>query len=309
MTRPPAPPVTDEVRLPLPQPYDVPWARWYLEAHAVTGLELVVGDRYVRTLALPSGPALLALTVEGGAVTVDLSGVPAPDRPGVVAAVRRLLDLDTDGAAVDARLAQDPALAASVGGAPGVRVLGTVDGWELLVRTMVGQQISLAAARTHLGRLVAALGEPVSHVSGPMGATAGWRLFPTAAAVAHGGRQVLTGPRQRVAAVVSAAEVVAAGGLDLAPGRDPARLRSELLALSGVGPWTAGYVAMRLSPDPDVLLAGDLVVREGARVLGIETGDLTRSDRWSPYRSYATMHLWRVALAARSAVPGDGAPA
>jgi AraC family transcriptional regulator of adaptative response / DNA-3-methyladenine glycosylase II len=124
----------------------------------------------------------------------------------------------------------------------------------------------------------------------------GWRLFPSAARVAERGRDVLVGPRARVEAVLAAATTVADGSLDLSPGRDPAVLRSELLALRGVGPWTASYVAMRLARDPDVLLTTDLVVRQGAEVLG---ADLNRAGRWSPYRSYATMHLWRAALAAR----------
>lgn len=286
--------------LPLPRPYDVAWTRWYLQAHVVVGLERYADGWYARTLATSAGPALLAVQINDDEVLLDLSGVPTAGRSEAVDGVRRLLDLDTDGAAVDARLSLDPALGPSVSAAPGVRVPGTTDGWELLVRTMVGQQISLAAARTHLGRLVAALGEPVPPADGGVSPDASpGRLFPTPAAVAEGGPGVLAGPRRRVAAVVAAAQAVAEGRLDLSAGRDADLLRSDLLRLPGVGPWTADYVAMRLSPDPDVLLAGDLVVRQGARLLGIEPADLARRDRWSPYRSYATMHLWRVALAAR----------
>jgi AraC family transcriptional regulator of adaptative response / DNA-3-methyladenine glycosylase II len=168
-------------------------------------------------------------------------------------------------------------------------VPGALDGWELLLRTMMGQQISLAAARTHLARLAAVLGEPVDGVPS-------WRLLPTAEAVAAQGAAILTGPRSRVEAVVCAARAVADGSLVLGGVRDPAELRSELLELRGVGPWTASYVVMRLTRDPDVLLTSDLVVRQGARVLGV---DLSTADRWAPYRSYATMHLWRAALATR----------
>ena len=291
-----------EVRLALPRPYDVAWTRWYLEAHTVPGLERFVAGRYARTLALPSGPALLSLWFDDDAVVLDLSAVPTADRSEAIAVARRVLDLDTDGAAVDARLSLDPALAGSVSQAPGVRVPGTTDGWELLVRTMVGQQISLPAARTHLTRLVAALGEPVPGGEADDANSLLPRLFPTAAAVAAEGLTVLSGPRRRVAAVITAAEAVAGGRLDLAPGRDAALLRADLLSLPGVGPWTADYVVMRLAPDPDVLLSGDLVVLQGAALLGIEPGGLADRDRWSPYRSYATMHLWRVALAARGVV-------
>jgi AraC family transcriptional regulator, regulatory protein of adaptative response / DNA-3-methyladenine glycosylase II len=214
------------------------------------------------------------------------SGRPAAD---LLTRIRALLDLDADAEAVARHLAQDPALAPAVAAAPGVRVPGALDGWELLLRTMVGQQISLAAARTHLARLVVALGQPV------VGA-AEWRLLPAADVVAERGLEVLTGPRARVESVVAAAAAVAGGSVDLSPAGDAERLRTDLRALRGVGPWTADYVAMRLARDPDVLLATDLVVRQGAEVLG---ADLRRSARWSPYRSYATMHLWRAALGAR----------
>lgn len=296
------------VRVPLPVPYDVAWSRWYLGAHTVPGLEAWVGPpddlAYARTLTLSSGPALFTLRLSDDAVHVGLAHGDAADLGEAVAVARRLLDLDADGAAVDGLLAQDDALAPSVAAAPGLRVPGAADGWELLVRTMVGQQISLTAARTHLGRLVAALGAPVDRWPGPPdGGGRLWRLFPTPQAVAADGPDVLGGPRRRVAAVVTAAALVADGGLDLAPGREPAALRAELLALPGVGPWTADYVVMRLTSHRDVLLTGDLVVQQGARLVGLTPADLAETGRWSPYRSYATMHLWRVAVAARTSRP------
>ncbi len=288
------------VRLALPQPYDVGWARWYLGAHTVPGLESDEGGAYARALTLASGPAVLWLRLGDDAVEVGLRHGDPDDLDEAVTVVRRLLDLDADGAAVDAVLGQDPALAPSVAQAPGLRVPGAVGGWELLLRTMVGQQISLAAARTHLGRLVAALGAPVDAWPGPPGLDERpWRLFPTAEAVAAQGLAVLGGPRRRVAAIVGAAEQVAAGALDLSPDQEPPALRARLLALPGIGPWTADYVVMRLAPAPDVLLAGDLVVQQGARLVGLTPRDLAQEGRWSPYRSYATMHLWRTALAAR----------
>ena len=277
-------------RLALPAPYDLAWMTWYLSAHAVTGAERYENGRYACAVRTPDGPDVVALDFGSRAgevvVSSERTGRPAPE---LLTRIRSLLDLDTDAAAVAEHLAQDPALAPAVTAAPGVRVPGALDGWELLLRTMVGQQISLAAARTHLARLVAALGEPVEGMGD-------WRLVPSAAVVAERGREVLAGPRARVEAVVAAAAVVADGSLDLSTGRDPDALRADLLALRGVGPWTAAYVAMRLAHDTDVLLTTDLVVRQGADVLG---ADLARSERWSPFRSYATMHLWRAALAAR----------
>lgn len=277
------------VRVALREPYDLPWMAWYLSAHAVAGSERWETGRYAAAVRTAEGSDVVSLdfaTRRGEVVVGSARG-----RPGasLLSRVRVLLDLDADGAAVAAHLSRDPALAPVVATAPGVRVPGALDGWELLLRTMVGQQISLAAARTHLARLVTALGEPVE-------GSAGWRLVPSAATVAERGREVLVGPRARVEAVLAVAAAVGDGSLDLTPGRDAAALRSQLLALRGVGPWTASYVVMRLARDPDVLLTTDLVVRQGAAVLG---ADLGRAGGWSPYRSYATMHLWRAALAAR----------
>lgn len=292
--REPAEPVgsdaTTTARLTLPPPYDRTWLSWYLSAHAVSGAERYANGRYAAAVRTPEGPDVVSLDLASSPGQVLVSSTrPGRPAPALVARVRVLLDLDADGAAIDRHLRQDPALASAVAAAPGLRVPGALDGWELLLRTMVGQQISLAAARTHLARLVATLGEPVVGMEG-------WRLLPAAAVVAERGGHVLTGPRARVQSVVAAATAVADGSLDLWFGRDAAELRSDLLSLRGVGPWTAAYVAMRLAGDPDVLLATDLVVRQGATVLG---ADLGRSERWSPYRSYATMHLWRAALGAR----------
>lgn len=283
-------------RLALPPPYDLAWMTWYLSAHAVAGAERYENGRYAGAVRTPDGPDVVVLDFGSRTgevvVTSERSGRPAPE---LLTRIRSLLDLDADAAGIADHLTEDPALAPAVGAAPGVRVPGALDGWELLLRTMVGQQISLAAARTHLSRLVAALGEPVE-------GTDDWRLVPSAGVVAERGREVLAGPRARVEAVVAAAAVVANGSLDLSAGRDPDTLRADLLGLPGIGPWTAAYVAMRLAHDADVLLTTDLVVRQGADVLG---ADLAKSERWSPFRSYATMHLWRAALAAR---PGHGSP-
>jgi AraC family transcriptional regulator of adaptative response / DNA-3-methyladenine glycosylase II len=279
----------NQVRLALPAPYNLPWMTWYLSAHAVPGAERWQPGRYASAVRTVDGSDVVSLDFSTRVGEVGVGS--AHGRPGtaLLDRVRALLDLDADASAVAAHLSADPALAVAVAAAPGIRVPGTLDGWELLLRTMVGQQISLAAARTHLARLVTALGEPVDGMDG-------WRLVPSAARVAERGRDVLAGPRARVEAVLAAATAVADGSLDLSPGRDPAVLQTDLLALRGVGLWTASYVAMRLARDPDVLLTSDLVVRRGAAVLG---ADLDRAGRWRPYRSYATMHLWRVAVAAR----------
>jgi AraC family transcriptional regulator of adaptative response / DNA-3-methyladenine glycosylase II len=176
---------------------------------------------------------------------------------------------------------------------PGIRLPGTVDGVETVLRAVLGQQVSVAAARAATRRLAAALGvriPPGLAGDGPD------LLFPTPATIAERGAEVLTGPQRRIATVLGLAAAVADGSLVLDPGRDPADLRAALTALPGVGPWTAGYLAMRLLGDPDELLATDLGVRRGAAALGLPSdlaGLTARATGWAPWRSYAATHLWR----------------
>ena len=210
-----------------------------------------------------------------------------------MARVRRLLDLDADPVAVDELLGADPGLAKAVEEVPGIRLPGSVDGAETAIRTLLGQQVSVAAARTAAARLAEALGERLPPALASPGAEL---LFPTPAAIAEHGAEVLTGPARRIASVCTVAAALADGTLALDPGRDPADLRAELVALPGVGPWTAGYLAMRVLGDPDELLAEDLGVRRGAAALGLPSdipGLTARAAAWRPWRSYAATHLWR----------------
>lgn len=356
------------LRLPFRAPLDRAWLAWFLSAHTVPGLELWDGTVHTRALRTPHGHAVARLTLLDDHVRAELALRDMRDLAPVVSRLRHLLDLDADPVGIDEVL-----LARTPGSTPGIRVPGCVDGAELLLRTMIGQQISVGAAATHTARLVAALGEEVAYpgaetrvaarASQPIGAAetreggnrvaadaldsaeicgvearagadalgskgrgadagalgapeeragasgmglagdtgdarSGMRLFPTAAAVAERGAEVLTGPARRVRAVLAAADALATGKLVLHAGRPADELRRDLLALDGVGPWTADYVTMRLLAHPDVLLGTDLIVRRGADALGI---DLTDTARWAPWRSYLSMHLWRVALGDRVA--------
>lgn len=184
-----------------------------------------------------------------------------------------MFDLDADSAAIDAHLAHDPVLAPLVDAVPGIRIAGSADPEEALFRTLVGQQISVAAARTVLGRIVEHFGD-----------------FPTAAQLAERGHEVLRGPAARVTAIRRVAEVVAAGDLPLDPATPVAELRARLIALPGVGPWTTEYLAMRALGHPDAFPATDLVLAQSAAALGIT--DSPRAS-WAPWRSYAALHLWR----------------
>jgi AraC family transcriptional regulator of adaptative response / DNA-3-methyladenine glycosylase II len=205
------------------------------------------------------------------------------DLVSTVSRVRRLLDLDADPVAADAVLATDPALAPLVLKRPGLHSPGSVDGIETAVRTVAGQQISVSGARTVLGRLVAEHGS-VAFEGEP------WRLFPSAEALAAIDPATLPMPRARGRTVVAVAQAAGAGTLQLDPGADRDELRAALVAVPGIGPWTADYLRMRVMSDPDVLLSSDLVVRRSAADLGLDLGG-GRTD-WAPWRSYATYHLW-----------------
>jgi AraC family transcriptional regulator of adaptative response / DNA-3-methyladenine glycosylase II len=291
--------VVDElaVRLPFRAPFDGGALLAWLAARAVPGVEEIDGDLYRRSLRLAHGPAVVELAMGADAVRCRLwladerDAVPAEQR------CRRLLDLDADPAAVAAHLGSDPLLGPLVRRAPGLRVPGSVDGAELAVRAVLGQQISVAAARTAAGRLVAEHGEPLP-LPRPRGAVTA--LFPSSAALAALDPARLPMPRARAVALAGLCRALADGELRLDPEADRADARRRLLALRGIGPWTAGYVAMRALGDPDVFLAEDLGVRHALRRLG--GPDDLRAARalaaaWAPWRSYASQHLWQAPAA------------
>lgn len=297
----PAVPGLLTLRLPYREPLDTAWLGWFLSAHTVPGMELFDDGVYTRSLRTPHGYATVRLSLRPGHVRAELALRDMRDLAPTVARVRHLLDLDADPLGIDEALGIDTAdtdaagPASRAGWSPGIRVPGCPDGPELLLRTMIGQQISVRAAATHTARLVDALGE---RIDGPAP-----RLFPTAEAIAEQGAEILTGPARRVAAIVAAARAIADGDLALHAGRTAADLRRDLLTLAGIGPWTADYVTMRLLADPDILLDTDLVVRQGALLAGV---DLDHTTRWAPWRSYLSMHLWKTALVERGVIPATG---
>ena len=178
-----------------------------------------------------------------------------------------------------------------------MRVPGCVDGFELVVRAIVGQQVSVAAARTVLGRLAARYGEPLAEPAGTMA-----YRFPTAKALAEVDPGDLPFPRKRGEALRAVARLVASSGVRFDAGADASAALAALLEIPGVGPWTASYVAMRALGDPDAFLAGDVGIRHGPVAARGPDGPRRRvAERWRPWRSYAVMHLWALSCARRQA--------
>jgi AraC family transcriptional regulator of adaptative response / DNA-3-methyladenine glycosylase II len=300
--------------LPYREPFD-PGVFSFLAVRAIPGIEAGTPTSYGRTLRLPHGDARFSVNYDADApgrpLTLTVGAVDLRDLPALLSRVRRLFDLDADPVAIDNALAADARLAPAVSGTPGIRMPGALDPQELLIRAMIGQQITVAAARTALTQLSAA--GSASQLPGD-GLD---RLFPTPAQIAETGCALLRGPRRRIDALRGVASALAGGELDFGYGDDLPGLGAKLLPLAGVGPWTVGYVAMRVLGSPDVFLANDAAVRNGIRRLalppvpspGPSAGPPSPDFREvSPWRSYATMHLWRAATAQRAPVPEKSVP-
>jgi AraC family transcriptional regulator of adaptative response / DNA-3-methyladenine glycosylase II len=282
------------LRLPVRAPFAAAELTAFLAHRAVPGVESWDGTSYARTLRLPGGAGVVRLTPTDDAVTCTLWLTALADLQAAVQRCRRLLDLDADPVAVDRQLGADPLLAPLVRRVPGLRAAGAVDGPEMLVRGVLGQQVSVAGARTVTGRLAAAAGERTEVAPAELGLPD--LLFPSVSSLAELDPAAAPMPAARARALAGACRTVADGSVVIDAGADRASLVQQLVALPGIGPWTAQYVAMRGLGDPDVFLPTDLGVRRALAALG---GDDTpraaeaAAARWSPWRSYALHHLWR----------------
>jgi AraC family transcriptional regulator, regulatory protein of adaptative response / DNA-3-methyladenine glycosylase II len=311
------------LRLPYREPLHAGALFEFLGGRTVPGVDVVVHNTYRRGLRLPHGPATVEVRLLPGYAHATLRLADVRDLAPAVARCRRLLDLDADPVAVDATLGADPVLAPAVAKEPGVRVPGAVDGFEMAVRAVVGQQISVAGARKVLARLTATtLQDPRDHeVNVMIGASSGRKPhdrgdletradevesgvaggelvgFPSAEDVAAAPDEAFGMPAARRRTLRALAEAVAGGRIALDPGADRAETEARLREIGGIGPWTAQYVALRALGDPDVLLVTDLGVRRGAAALGLsaDPADLAAHahTHWAPWRSYATIRLWR----------------
>jgi AraC family transcriptional regulator of adaptative response / DNA-3-methyladenine glycosylase II len=274
----------------------------FLAARAIPGVEAVEDGRYRRTLLLPNGSGMLSVGAGDGYVDCELQLEDLRDLTAAVQRCRRLLDLDADPQAVTAALgASGPVLGPLALASPGRRVPGHVDGNELALRAVLGQQVSVAAARRLGARLVAAYGKPLERPEGTL-----THCFPAAETLAAADPATLPMPRARAAALTGLAAALASGELSLDPGAERDRAEAQLLALPGIGPWTAAYIRMRALSDPDAFLPSDVGVLDALGQLGAipagVRGPAARArasraaaelaESWRPWRSYAVQHLW-----------------
>jgi AraC family transcriptional regulator, regulatory protein of adaptative response / DNA-3-methyladenine glycosylase II len=278
------------LRLPVRTPFAYEGLFGHLAASAVPGVEEVRNGAYRRTLRLPSGSGIVSLTPQPDHVHCQLILDDFRDLSTAIARCRRLLDLDADPEAVVDALSTDTDLSALVAKAPGQRIPRTVDEPELALRVVLGQQVSLKAARTHARRIVSAYGLPVADVNGGL-----THVFPAVEHLAEIDPAHLAFPKSRQRSLITLIRALADGDVVLDAGCDWNRAREQLLVVPGIGPWTAEVIAMRGLGDPDAFPVSDLGVLLAAKQLGLpaDPRPLTeRSAAWRPWRSYATQHLW-----------------
>ena len=280
------------VRLAVRQPFHAEALIDFLAAHVLPGVEALRDRTYARVLRLPHGLGVMALTLHDDRVDCELELADLRDTAVAIGRARRMLDLDADPVAIDTVLGADPALRELVVAAPGLRVPSHVDGFEVAVRTIVGQQVSVAGANTVLGRHVPTKGTPVDFaMAAAYGLT---HAFPSAEAFAEADPATMGMPRARARTIIDLSQAVSDGKLELHPGVDRDAVREQLVDMRGIGPWTADYIAMRALAHPDILLTTDLVLKRELEARGITPED---TEQWRPWRSYAGMHLWRATSA------------
>ena len=294
-----APAGEDGVRLDLAYrgPYDWEALTGFLALRAIIGVEVVSPKLYARTIAIGEHRGLLCVSPVPGrdrlSVTVRFPRLAA--LPAIIARVRRVFDLSADPQAIADHLSLDPALAPRVAARPGLRVPGAWDGFELAVRAILGQQITVTAATNLAARIVRDWGEPLP--DGLAGVIPGLtHIFPSAERLAAADLSILPMPRARSASLQSLARTAAADPALFEPRADLAGAIARLKALPGIGEWTAQYIAMRQLREPDAFPVGDIGLMramagpDGARPAAAALQ--ARAEAWRPWRAYAALHLW-----------------
>ncbi len=273
-------------------PYDWPAMLGFLRARAIVGVESVEGDVYRRTIGLDGQQG--TVTVRPGGENALEATVKFPKLsalPQIIARLRRVFDLAADPDAIALQLVKDPTLAPLVAARPGLRVPGAWDGFELAVRAVLGQQITVPGAIRLAGALVVRFGEQLRDPDGVL-----THVFPDPAVLAGADPGSLGMPRSRGSALLAVAAAVVADPHIFAAGRSLEEAVAQLRALPGIGEWTAQYIAMRQLREPDAFPAADIgLMRAMADSEGLRptaSALLARAETWRPWRAYAAQHLW-----------------
>jgi AraC family transcriptional regulator of adaptative response / DNA-3-methyladenine glycosylase II len=264
----------------------------FLQRRATPGVEEVVNGCYRRTVHLPGSKGRIELepVEQTNSICLRLYLNDLSDLSILVQRCRHLFDLDAIPETIAAVLVADPLLAPLVRARPGLRVPGAIDGFELTVRAILGQQVSVAGARTLAARLVRASGEPLDRAHGTL-----THFFPTPYALAQSNFQGMGLTRSRITALQALAHAVVEEGLALDPAADRQQTITRLLQIPGIGPWTTSYIAMRAFGDSDAFPATDLGLRRAFEQLGQSSNTRNiekHAELWHPYRAYAAHHLW-----------------
>ena len=288
------------LRLGYRAPFDWPAMLDFLGARAIAGVESVDGDAYARTVALGDRVGWIRVSDRPGehALAVEASDSLVPVLPALLGRLRQLFDLDARPDVIADHLAADARLRPLVSATPGLRVPGAFDGFELALRAILGQQITVKAATTLASRVMTAFGDTIETARDGL-----TRVTPTAARLAAAQVDEVASlgvVRARAATIVGLAREIAEGRLLLEPGADPDATIAQLIALPGIGAWTANYIALRALRWTDAFPKEDVVLRKQLGGIGAKDAE-AMSQTWRPWRSYATLHLWRsAALGVRS---------
>jgi AraC family transcriptional regulator of adaptative response / DNA-3-methyladenine glycosylase II len=282
-----------ELRIPYHQPFDAARTIAYIAGRATPGVESVTNGVYRRSIEWQGAPGWFEMrpTGDGRTVTLSVSVADTRDLLGLAEKAGRILDLGADPRRIHEFLARDPVLRPTLKRFPGLRVPGAWDPFELAVRAILGQQVSVAGATTLAGRLAARFGKPLAQPPAP-GLT---HLHPRPEDLAEADVAVIGIPAARARTIRSLARAVATGQLDFQAMKEVDDVVEALTVIEGIGDWTAQYVAMRALGEPDAFPAGDLGIRKALAVNGILPSTrevLERSEAWRPWRAYAAIALW-----------------
>lgn len=283
------------MRFDLAGPLHLPSMLGWLRTRAIPGLEFVTDTSYTRTLRLARGAAVCSLTVDGAAVIAELFLEHESDLQEATHIAQRLFDVGAPMVHIDALLRRDHSVAKLVDARPGMRIPGLPSLTESATRAILGQQITVVQARNQVETLVHELGDRL-----PDELTAEYPeltlLFPRASTLATDAGALIRGPNSRKETLARTADLIAMDGITDTVDLMPEELIERLQTVKGIGPWTAGYVALRLLGAPDVFLVGDVAMMGGGRALGLgetRAEAVASADSFAPYRSYLMLHLWQ----------------